>query len=52
MVENLNKQLKRRTAVAQLFPNEASLLRLATAVLVEISDEWEAGRIYLNLEDA
>lgn len=52
MVENLNKQLKRRTAVAQLFPNEASLLRLVTAVLVEISDEWETGKVYLNVEDA
>ena len=50
--ENLNKQVKRRTSVAQLFPSEASVLRLVTAVLVETSDEWETGKIYLNMEDA
>lgn len=48
--ERLNKELKRRTRVATLFPNEASLLRLASAVLSEISDEWETGKIYLNLK--
>jgi len=49
-LERLNKEIKRRTRVATLFPNEASLLRLASAVLSEISDEWEAGRIYLNMK--
>ena len=38
------------TRVATLFPNEASLLRLASAVLSEISDEWETGNIYLNMK--
>ncbi len=46
-VENLNQQIKRRTRVARLFPNEASLLRLVSAVLMEISEEWETGRRYL-----
>lgn len=41
MLERQNRELKRRTRVATLFPNEASLLRLATAVLAELSDEWE-----------
>jgi transposase-like protein len=50
-VENLNRQLKRRTSVAQLFPSDASLLRLVTAVLIETSEEWETGRIYLNMEN-
>lgn len=50
--ENLNKQIKHRTRVAQLFPNEAALLRLATAVLVEISDEWETEKTYLRFENA
>jgi len=49
MSENLNKQIKRRTRVAGLFPNEASVLRLVTAVLMETSEEWETGRAYLNL---
>ena len=51
-LENLNQQIKRRTAVARLFPNEASLLRLASAVLMEISEEWETGRRYLPKSDA
>jgi len=36
--------------VAGLFPNEASLLRLVSAVLSETSEEWETGRIYLSME--
>jgi len=50
MVERLNKELKRRTRVATLFPNEASCLRLVSAVAMEISDEWETGRVYLTME--
>jgi putative transposase len=46
--ENLNRQLRRRTAVAGLFPNEASLLRLVTALLMEISEDWETSRAYLT----
>ena len=45
MLERQNKELKRRTRVATLFPNEASLLRLVTAVLVELSDDWETGKM-------
>ncbi|MCE9631998.1 MAG: transposase [Planctomycetia bacterium] len=36
--------------VARLFPNEASLLRLASAVLSEISYDWETERAYLTME--
>jgi transposase-like protein len=50
MVERLNKELKRRTRVATLFPNEGSCLRLVSAVAMEISDEWETGRVYLKME--
>jgi putative transposase len=50
MLERLNKELKRRTRVATLFPNEASLLRLVTAVLIELSQEWETGKRYLTFE--
>ena len=49
-MERLNREIKRRTRVATLFPNEASLLRLVTAVVIEISEEWETGRIYLNMD--
>jgi putative transposase len=48
MCETLNSQIKRRTRVVGLFPNESSLLRLVTGVLIEISDEWETGKIYLR----
>jgi putative transposase len=49
LLENLNKQIKRRTRVATLFPNEASLLRLVAAVLVEITEDWETGKVYLDM---
>lgn len=48
MLERVNREVKRRTRVATLFPNEPSLLRLASAVLMEISEEWETGRVYLK----
>ncbi len=44
--------LERRTRVAALFSNEASLLRLASALLCQISDEWLTGKIYLNMKPA
>ena len=50
-LERVNMELKRRTRVARVFPNEASLLRLITALLTETSDEWETGKIYLNMEN-
>ena len=51
MMERTNKEILRRTRVATLFPNEDSLLRLVSAVLVEIDEEWTTGKIYLNLEN-
>ncbi len=50
MLERLNKEIKRRTRVATLFPNEPSLLRLVSAVLIETSEDWETGKIYLSPE--
>ncbi len=51
MLERVNEELKRRTRVAGLFPNEASLLRLTTAILSEINDEWQTGKIYLSMDN-
>jgi len=48
MLERLNREIKRRTRVATLFPNEASLLRLVTAILMEQSEEWETGKRYVT----
>ena len=50
MLERLNREIKRRTRVASLFPNEASLLRLVSAILMETSEEWETSKKYLRLE--
>jgi transposase-like protein len=50
-LERLNREVRRRSRVAVLFPNEASCLRLVTAVLMEISDDWETNRTYLLLEN-
>jgi transposase-like protein len=50
-LERVNQELKRRTRVAGLFPNEASLLRLISALLSEIDDQWQTDRIYLNMEN-
>jgi putative transposase len=52
LLERLSREIKRRTRVATLFPNEASLLRLVSAVLMEVSEEWETEKIYLRVEDS
>ncbi len=51
MIERQNREIKRRTRVCGLFPNEASLLRLVSAILMEVSEEWEsADKAYLKLK--
>lgn len=47
-LERLNKEVRRRTRVVGIFPNEAACVRLASAILMEFSDEWEAGKAYLT----
>lgn len=51
MLERLNQEIKRRTRVATLFPNESSLLRLVSAILSETSDDWETGKTYLTMSN-
>ena len=50
MIERLNREIKRRTRVCSLFPNEESLLRLVSAILMETSEEWESGKKYISLD--
>ena len=49
-LERVNEEIRRRTRVVGIFPNEASCLRLVTAILMEISDDWETGRVYLTFD--
>jgi len=49
-LERLHEEINRRTRVARLFPNEASLLRLVSAIEMEISEDWVAGKRYLNMK--
>ena len=49
MLERLNEEIKRRTRVAGLFPNEPSLLRLVGALLMETDEDWQTGRRYLDM---
>jgi transposase-like protein len=50
-LERLNREIHRRTGVVGIFPNEASCLRLTSAILMEYDDEWQVGRIYLTVQD-
>ncbi|MGV8025292.1 MAG: IS256 family transposase [Anaerolineaceae bacterium] len=45
-LERINKEIRRRTRVVGVFPNEASCLRLVSALLMEISEEWQIGKHY------
>ena len=50
-LERINRELKRRTRVASIFPNAASCLRLVSALLAEYDEDWMTSKIYLNLKD-
>jgi len=51
LLERVNQEIKRRTRVVRIFPNQASCLRLVSAILMEISEDWETGKIYLNVSE-
>ena len=48
MLERYNEEIRRRTRVIRIFPNEASCLRLIRALAVETHDQWVSGKRYLT----
>jgi len=49
LLERLNREIRRRTDVVQVFPDEAALIRLVGALLIEVDTEWAVGHRYFSV---
>ena len=47
-IERINREMRRRTNVVCIFPNEASLARLVGALLIEMDEEWRFGKKFIS----
>ena len=50
MIERLNREIRRRTGVVGIFPNESSYVRLVTTYLMEYAEDWSVSKAYLSRE--
>ena len=50
VIERLNKEIRRRTSLVEIIPNEDSNIRLVTTYLMEYAEDWYVARAYLSKE--
>ena len=48
-MERIYKEVRRRTKVVSIFPNHSSLLRLVSAIFMEVDEDWQNQKVYLDM---